>query len=228
MSEKPPIVLTIAGFDPSSGAGVTADIKTIAAHGCYGVGCITAMTVQSTAGVRRVEPSDPDLVTETLEELVADFDIAAVHIGMLGSGKVVKAVADFLGRRGGKARLPNVVLDPILKSSSGIALLDPLGTKLLQERLIPLADVFTPNTDEAFALTGIKVTGMDEMKAAAAKLHKMGSSAVVVTGGHLDRMELAVLLPRPWPAIWHLIGVWPRPLFLPKPTSHLQSPTPTL
>jgi hydroxymethylpyrimidine/phosphomethylpyrimidine kinase len=187
MSEKPPIVLTIAGFDPSSGAGVTADIKTIAAHGCYGVGCITAMTVQSTAGVRRVEPSDPDLVTETLEELVADFDIAAVHIGMLGSGKVVKAVADFLGRRGGKARLPNVVLDPILKSSSGIALLDPLGTKLLQERLIPLADVFTPNTDEAFALTGIKVTGMDEMKAAAAKLHKMGSSAVVVTGGHLDQ-----------------------------------------
>src|ERR1700724_4130392 len=96
MSEKPPIVLTIAGFDPSSGAGVTADIKTIAAHGCYGVGCITAMTVQSTAGVRRVEPGDPDLVTETLEELVADLDIAAVHIGMLGSGKVVKAVADFL------------------------------------------------------------------------------------------------------------------------------------
>jgi hydroxymethylpyrimidine/phosphomethylpyrimidine kinase len=178
MAEKPPIVLTIAGFDPSSGAGVTADIKTIAAHGCYGVGCITAMTVQSTAGVRRVEPSDPDLVTETLEELVADLDIAAVHIGMLGSGKVVKAVADFLGRRGGKARLPNIVLDPILKSSSGTDLLDPLGTKLLQQRLIPLADVITPNTDEAFALTGIKVTGVDEMKAAA---------AVVVTGGHLDQ-----------------------------------------
>jgi hydroxymethylpyrimidine/phosphomethylpyrimidine kinase len=134
-----------------------------------------------------VEPCDPDLVTETLEELVADLDIAAVHIGMLGSGKVVKAVADFLGRRGGKARLPNIVLDPILKSSSGIDLLDPLGTKLLQERLIPLADVITPNTDEAFALTGIKVTGVDEMKAAAAKLHKMGSSAVVVTGGHLDQ-----------------------------------------
>jgi hydroxymethylpyrimidine/phosphomethylpyrimidine kinase len=187
MAEKPPIVLTIAGFDPSSGAGVTADIKTIAAHGCYGVGCITAMTVQSTAGVRRVEPSDPDLVSETLKELVADFEIAAVHIGMLGSGKVVKAVADFLDQRGGKARLPNIVLDPILKSSSGADLLDLLGTKLLQERLIPLADVITPNTDEAFALTGIKVAGMDEMKAAAAKLHKMGSSAVVVTGGHLDQ-----------------------------------------
>src|SRR4030088_2240044 len=141
MTEKPPIVLTIAGFDPSSGAGVTADIKSIAAHGCYGVGCITAMTVQSTAGVRRVEPGDPDLVTETLEELVADLDIAAVHIGMLGSGKVVKAVADFLGRRGGKTRLPNIVLDPILKSSSGTDLIDPPPTKLLPHKLTPLADV---------------------------------------------------------------------------------------
>ena len=110
MAEKPPVVLTIAGFDPSSGAGVTADIKTIAAHGCYGVACITAMTVQSTAGVQRVEAVDPALVTETLEELAADLEIAAVHIGMLGSGKVVKAVADFLagasaGRSTGQARL---------------------------------------------------------------------------------------------------------------------------
>src|SRR5260370_11988673 len=102
MIKKPPTVLTIAGFDPSSGAGVTADIKTIAAHGCYGVGCITAMTVQSTAGVRRVEPINPDLVTETLEELVADLDIAALHIGMLGSGKAGKAVAAFLGLQGRK------------------------------------------------------------------------------------------------------------------------------
>ncbi len=96
MAEKPPIVLTIAGFDPSSGAGVTADIKTIAAHACYGVACITAMTVQSTSGVKRVEALDPALVSDTLEELAADLDIAAVHIGMLGSGKVVKVVSDFL------------------------------------------------------------------------------------------------------------------------------------
>src|ERR1700704_4226038 len=101
MSEKPPIVLTIAGFDPSSGAGVTADIKTIAAHGCYGVACITAMTVQSTSGVRRVETADSALVAETLEELASDVLIAAVHIGMLGSAKVVKAVAEFLGQRSG-------------------------------------------------------------------------------------------------------------------------------
>src|ERR1039458_10261298 len=139
MAETPPVVLTIAGFDPSSGAGGTADIKTIAAHGCYGVACITAMTVQSTAGVRRVEAVDPALISETLQELTADIAIAAVHIGMLGTAKVVRAVAPFLGQRSGKANLLNVVLDPILKSSSGADLLDAPGTKLLIERRTPPA-----------------------------------------------------------------------------------------
>lgn len=195
MAEKPPVVLTIAGFDPSSGAGITADIKTIAAHGCYGVACITAMTVQSTAGVRRVEAVDPALVTDTLQELTADIEIAAVHIGMLGSAKVVKAVADFLSspsprrRYGatGQARLPNIVLDPILKSSSRADLLDSAGIRLLIERLLPLADVVTPNVDEASALTGAKVEDLDGMKDAAAKLHELGSSGVVITGGHLGK-----------------------------------------
>jgi hydroxymethylpyrimidine/phosphomethylpyrimidine kinase len=191
MAEKPPVVLTIAGFDPSSGAGVTADIKTIAAHGCYGVACITAMTVQSTAGVRRVEAVDASLVTETLEELASDVPIAAVHIGMLCSAKVVRAVVEFLGQRSGKAglpnKLPNVVLDPILKSSSGADLLDAAGTRLLIEKLIPLADVVTPNVDEAAQLTGLKVTDLDEMRAAVAKFHQMGSAAVVITGGHLEK-----------------------------------------
>lgn len=195
MPEKPPIVLTIAGFDPSSGAGVTADIKTIAAHGCYGVACITALTVQSTSGVKRVEAVDPALISDTLEELAADMEIAAVHIGMLGSAKVVKAVAEFLskapnagsGDRIRKARLPNVVLDPVLKSSSGADLLDSAGTRLLLEKLIPLADVLTPNIDEAAVLTGLKVHDLEEMKAASAKLHEMGASAVVITGGHLEK-----------------------------------------
>jgi hydroxymethylpyrimidine/phosphomethylpyrimidine kinase len=187
MGDKPPIVLTIAGFDPSCGAGVTADIKTIAAHGCYGVACITAMTVQSTTGVRRVEGTDPELVTETLQELATDMPIAAVHIGMLGTAKVVKAVVEFLAGRSGKMKLPNVVLDPILKSSSGSDLLDAAGTKLLIERLIPLADVITPNVDEAAFLTGMKVIDLEEMKAAAGKLHEMGSAAVVITGGHLEK-----------------------------------------
>src|SRR5580700_4024736 len=192
MAEKPPVVvLTIAGFDPSSGAGVTADIKTIAAHGCYGVACITAITVQSTAGVRRVEAVDPGLVTEILEELASDIPIAAVHIGMLGTAKVVKAVVEFLSQRSGKnglpKKLPNIVLDPILKSSSGADLLDAAGSRFLIEKLIPLADVITPNVDEAAFLTGLKVTDLDEMRAAAAKLHEMGSAAVVITGGHLEK-----------------------------------------
>jgi len=195
MAEKPPVVLTIAGFDPSSGAGVTADIKTIAAHGCYGIACITAMTVQSTAGVKKIDPSDPGLVTETLEELTGDVDIAAVRVGMLGSGKVAEAVADFLegskngrpGHRSGKSRLPNIVLDPILKSSSGADLLDSAGTRIMIERLMPLADVVTPNVDEASVVTALKVQELDEMKAAAAKLHEMGAAAVVITGGHLDK-----------------------------------------
>jgi hydroxymethylpyrimidine/phosphomethylpyrimidine kinase len=187
MADAPPVVLTIAGFDPSSGAGVTADIKTMAAHGCYGVACITAMTVQSTSGVRRVEPVDAELIAETLEELARDVPIAAVHIGMLGTAKVAKTVAEFLGRRSGKTKLPNIVLDPILKSSSGTDLLDAPGIKILIEKLIPLADVITPNVDEAGALTGLKVSDLDEMKAAAAKLHEIGAVASVVTGGHLDK-----------------------------------------
>ena len=187
MAETPQVVLTIAGFDPSSGAGVTADIKTIAAHGCYGVACITAMTVQSTGGVRRVEPVDPGLITQILDELAADIPIAAVHVGMLGTAKIVQAVADFLGQRRGKTKLPHIVLDPILKSSSGAELLDRAGTKLLVEKLLPQATVVTPNVDEAAVLTGLKVTDLDEMRAAAAKLHEMGTSAVVITGGHLDK-----------------------------------------
>jgi hydroxymethylpyrimidine/phosphomethylpyrimidine kinase len=183
MAETPNVVLTIAGFDPSSGAGVTADIKTIAAHGCYGVACITAITVQSTAGVRRVEPCDPDLVADTLRELAADVKIAAVHIGMLGSAKVARAVADFLSRQ----KLPNVVLDPIFRASSGADLLDAAGRKVLAEQLLPLAMVVTPNVDEAAALAGIPVTDPVQMRAAAVKLHEMGAESVVVTGGHLEK-----------------------------------------
>lgn len=183
MATSPPVVLTIAGFDPSSGAGVTADIKTIAAHGCYGVACITALTVQSTAGVRRVQAVEADLVAQTLEELASDVDIAAVHIGMLGVAKVVRVVADFLTTR----KLGNVVLDPILKSSSGADLLDAAGTRLLAEKLIPLATVLTPNVDEATALTGLAVSNPDQMRVAALKLHESGAAAVVITGGHLDK-----------------------------------------
>jgi hydroxymethylpyrimidine/phosphomethylpyrimidine kinase len=193
MAVPPPVVLTIAGFDPSSGAGITADIKTIAAHECFGVACITALTIQSTRGVRRVEGVDPKIIAETLQELVSDFAVEAIHIGMLGNERVVAVVADFLGQAfTGKARLPHVVLDPILKSSSGADLLDAAGTRLLIERLVPLAELVTPNLDEASVLTGMAVANLDQMREAAARLHSLGAANVVITGGDLSKGEKAI------------------------------------
>lgn len=180
---NPPVVLTIAGFDPSSGAGVTADIKTIAAHQCYGIACITALTVQSTAGVRRVEPLSPSLIRQTLDELTADMEVASVHIGMLGNGKVAEAVAEFLD----EAKLPHIVLDPILESSSGADLLDVSGKRVLTDRLLARCEVVTPNLKEASALTGMPVENVDQMREAAARLHSLGAVNAVVTGGDLEK-----------------------------------------
>jgi hydroxymethylpyrimidine/phosphomethylpyrimidine kinase len=131
---------------------------------------------------------DPNLIAETLEELVSDLAVAAVHIGMLGDGRVVEVVAKFLEQASpGKVRLPHVVLDPILKSSSGADLLDAVGTRLLIERLLPLAEMVTPNLEEASALTGMAVTNLEQMGDAAARLHALGAANVVVTGGHLEK-----------------------------------------
>lgn len=183
MAQTPPVVLTIAGFDPSSGAGVTADIKTIAAHGCYGVSAITALTVQSTQGVKSVIPVAADLLLETLNDLTQDCQVSAVHIGMLGSSEVAIAVSEFLEQ----TKLPNVVIDTVLVSSSGAGLLDEAGVRVLKDRLIRQAAVITPNVDEATALTGIAVAEVEEMKQAASRLHEMGAKAVVITGGHLEK-----------------------------------------
>src|SRR5271166_4219975 len=195
MAVTPPVVLTIAGFDPSSGAGITADVKTIAAHECYGISCITALTVQSTRGVRRVKGVDPKLIAETLQELVSDLAVHAVHIGMLGNSQAVEVVAEFLLHAfPDKASLPRVVLDPILKSSSGAELLDNAGIRLLLDRLLPLVELITPNLDEASVLTGLPVTNLDQMRAAAIRLHALGAANVVITGGHLDKEKAIDLL----------------------------------
>ncbi len=175
MPTTPPVVLSIAGYDPSSGAGITADVKTAAAHGCFAITCITALTVQSTQGVRSFEAVPNDIVRRTLEELVTDFDIAGVRIGMLGSAAA--PVADCLV----SAKLKNVVLDPVIKSTSGADLIDTNGLSILRERLIPLTTVITPNVDECLALTGLT-----DHRAAAQALHNIGAEAVVITGGHLD------------------------------------------
>ena len=191
MPQSPPVVLTIAGFDPSSGAGITADIKTIAAHGCYGISAITASTVQSTAGVWRVEPTDPKLLRESLDALADDMKISAVHVGMLATSGLVAVVADFIAVK----NLPCLVLDTILVSSSGATLLEDSGVQTLLEKLVPLATVVTPNAQEAAVLTRTEVESLDQMRQAAARLQELGAKGVLVTGGHLEAPTDVLRLP---------------------------------
>lgn len=162
---------------------MTADLKTIAAHGLYGVACITALTVQTTQGVLRSDPVRPELVRQTLTALAEDTPPAAVKIGMLGSGLVAAEVAAFLKT----ARLPNLVLDPVLRSSSGAELLDREGVRILKEDLLGFADVVTPNLDEATVLTGHAVVDEAGMESACRELGQLGARNTVVKGGHLAK-----------------------------------------
>ncbi|MHB1699313.1 MAG: bifunctional hydroxymethylpyrimidine kinase/phosphomethylpyrimidine kinase [Acidobacteriaceae bacterium] len=199
-----PVVLTIAGFDPSSGAGITADLKTIAAHGMYGVACATALTVQSTQGVRSVSPVSAAVVRDSLACLADDVSFSAIKIGMLATAENVSVVADFLAAMG-PAR-PPTVLDPVLRSSSGRELLVPEGLRLMRERLLPLVDWITPNLNELEWLLreGLlregqqdapKSSSRQQIPSAAARLRAAagGRLSVVVTGGDLEPPDDYVL-----------------------------------
>jgi hydroxymethylpyrimidine/phosphomethylpyrimidine kinase len=180
-----PVVLTIAGFDPSSGAGITADLKGFAAHRLYGASAITALTVQSTLGVRRVEPVSPDLLRDTLDCLAADLSFAGVKIGMLGTGEVAGVVAEFLEKTGIPAG--RVALDPVLRSSSGRELLSEDGVRRLKSDLLPRVGWATPNSEELAVLAEMPVRSREAVPAAAARLaERYPGLNVVVTGGHLD------------------------------------------
>lgn len=180
----PPILLTIAGFDPSCGAGVAADLKTFAAHNCYGVAAITALTAQSTQGVKAVHSTQAAVLREQLETLANDVSIAAVKIGMLGNRANAAVVAEFLD----KNHFAHVILDPVIKPSAGDPeLLDASGVKFLRDELMKRATVVTPNMDEAELLAGVEVKDIAGMKAAAQRLAEMGAKAVIVTGGHLEK-----------------------------------------
>ncbi len=185
-------VLTIAGFDPSSGAGVTADLMVFAAHGLFGCSCITALTVQSTLGVAGSHPVAPELIRETLECLYEDLPPAGIKIGMLANAETVVAVAEFLERN---ENVP-VVLDPVLRSSSGRELLSPEGVVLLREQLLPLVGWVTPNLAELGILTAEAVTGREQMVEAGRKLAAgYPSLTVLVTGGHLDQPDDLLITP---------------------------------
>ena len=175
--------MTIAGFDPSGGAGIAADLKTFAAHNCYGLAAITALTVQNTEAVQSVHPVEGSVLSASLRALTDDLELRALKIGMLANGVNAQLVGNFLA---GRAALPSV-LDPVLHASSGMALIDQAGFDFLRDRLLQQVTVVTPNLAEAAALTGLRVENVEEMKTAARRLLELGARAVVVTGGHLDK-----------------------------------------
>ena len=179
----PPILLTIAGFDPSCGAGVVADLKTFAAHGCYGMAAITSMTVQNTQGVEAVHNTPSAELREQLEVLARDSEIAAVKIGMLGNRGNAVVVGEFLDAH----KFPVVVHDPVMRSSSNSELLDQGGVKYLSTELLKRSTVITPNIPEAEVLTGMTISDVAGMEAAARKIGEMGAKAVIVKGGHMDK-----------------------------------------
>ena len=180
-----PAALSIAGFDPSSGAGVTADLKVFAAHGVYGLAAITALTVQSTQGVRSVEPVDPEILGQTLNYLAEDIEITGVKTGMLATERAVRTVAGFLAGSGVPAW--RIVVDPVVRSSSGRELLSADGVKRLKCDLLPLAGWVTPNTEELAILAEVPVIDAGSVPEAAERLAgKCPGLNIVVTGGHLD------------------------------------------
>lgn len=175
-------VLTIAGSDSGGCAGIQADLRTFAAHHVFGTTAITAVTAQNTLGIRQILALPPAIVVEQIEAVLADFPIEAVKIGMLANDAIVRAVADALRRH----RPKHVVLDPVIRSSSGAELLDRAGVDTMRTQLLPLADVVTPNLAEAEVLSGVPVKSVADARVAAAHLIVRGARAVVITGGHLD------------------------------------------
>jgi hydroxymethylpyrimidine/phosphomethylpyrimidine kinase len=175
-----PSVLTIAGSDSSGGAGIQADIKTISAHELFATSVITSITAQNSKGVQAVFDLSSEEVEEQLKALLEDGKPAAVKTGMLGNEVLVECVARLLKR----ARIKNLVVDPVIKSSSGKALLSKKGVEVLKEKLLPLALLVTPNIPEAEILSGVRIKGPQDRLKAARAICKLGARNVLIKGGH--------------------------------------------
>ena len=172
--------MTIAGSDPSGGAGIQADLKTFHQFGVYGEAVITLLTVQNTLGVQGVECVDATLVSDQIRAVLADIPPGAAKTGALGNREIVEAVANLAA----DFRFP-LVVDPVMVSKNGGALLANDAVEALKTRLLPRAFLLTPNLDEAALLTGLEVRDLAGMRAAAAQLLRMGSHGVLIKGGHL-------------------------------------------
>lgn len=177
----PPVALTVAGSDSGAGAGLQADLKTFAALGVFGTSVVTAVTAQNTVAVLGVDAIDPAFVDLQLDAVLSDLPVVAVKTGMLASSATVAAVA----RWAAAGRLPNLVVDPVLASSTGRPLLDDGARAAYMELLFPHAVVVTPNLREAALLTGTDVDDVRAMVEAARRLAAVGPAAVLVKGGHL-------------------------------------------
>ncbi len=179
-------ILSIAGSDCSGGAGIQADIKTVTAHKMYAMSVITALTAQNTTGVSKVLEVSPDFVAEQLDMVCNDIHPDAVKLGMLVNEDIIEVVADRII----KYQLKNIVLDPVMISTSGSKLLQEDAIHMLISRLLPLADIITPNLIEAQHLTGRKIESKEDMRRAAEDLSQHYHGSVLVKGGHLpDRSD---------------------------------------
>jgi len=177
---RPPVALTIAGSDPSGGAGIQADLKTFSALGVYGTSVITALTAQNTAGVTGVHVVPTDFVIQQLETLIADVRLDAIKIGMLANADIVAAVGDFLVRH----HHDHVVLDPVMVATSGDRLLDDDAVQAIRD-LMPLASLVTPNIAEAAALLGTRpARTLPAMRLQARAMQELGAPRVLIKGGH--------------------------------------------
>jgi hydroxymethylpyrimidine/phosphomethylpyrimidine kinase len=179
-------VLTIAGSDSGGGAGIQADLKTFAAHGLHGVSAIAALTAQNSLGVQAIHVPPPAFLKAQLDAVFSDFNIRAVKIGMLANARIINAVADALECY----RARNIVLDPVMVSSSGHALLESSAIKALIERLVPMATVITPNIDEAALLLDHAIENDEQAEGALVELLAMGAKAVLLKGGHLTGKQV--------------------------------------
>ncbi len=184
----PDVALTIAGSDPSGGAGIQADLKTFHQFRVYGEAVITLLTVQNTQALTRVEPLSPDLVRQQIEHVISDIPPAAAKAGALGTLEIVEAVADLAE----SFSFP-LVVDPVMISKHGARLISSEAEDALKQWLLPRAFLVTPNIPEAEALTGRRITTQDDMRAAAERLRGLGCKAVLIKGGHLSGEPVDVL-----------------------------------
>ena len=177
-----PKVLTIAGSDSGGGAGVQADLKVIASLGGYGLSVITAITAQNTLGVTRIQDIDLDVIEAQIDAVLLDIGADIVKIGMLASPEIVRTVAIALRRHG----IKKIVLDPVLRATSGASLGGDDTAQAMMKELFPIASIITPNLDEASLLLGRELSSPNDFKLAAQELLEMGPQAVLIKGGHLD------------------------------------------